>query len=166
MQTKLIIGAIALALLGGGLWYTNSPKSTLPPTIVSKVAEPPLVPPGPPAPGVAVTITDPSAVTATGTNEANEKKVSTIATYKSPAGKEEVGLTLLLDKNGVIMDAIVDTRSKNEISIKRQTAFKNALPAVVKGKKLADLGKLDRVGGSSLTTNAFNDALATLKSQA
>ena len=93
------------------------------------------------------------------------KSVSTKAVYKTPAGEDEVGFTLSVDASGVIVDAKADVLATHDISKKRQTAFAEELPAAVKGKKLSELASIDRVGGSSLTTKAFNDALTQLKSQ-
>lgn len=93
------------------------------------------------------------------------KSVTTKRTYKNPAGEDEVGFTLSVDALGVIVDAKTDILAVHDISKKRQIAFADGLPAVVKGKKLNELSSIDKVGGSSLTTQSFNDALATLKSQ-
>jgi hypothetical protein len=47
----------------------------------------------------------------------------------------------------------------------RQESFGSGAGAVLVGKKLSDLGAIDRVGGSSLTTNAFNTSIDKLKAQ-
>lgn len=86
--------------------------------------------------------------------------------YPSPAGPEKVGFALTLDDSGVITKADTTVMAKAPISVTRQEKFKAEIATAVVGKKLADLEKVDRVGGSSLTTNAFNDALAKLKAQA
>lgn len=93
------------------------------------------------------------------------EEVSSIQKYQSPAGEEQVGFTLVLDKDGVITDAKTDVMGKAPISITRQTAFKEGIAATVKGKKLKDLADVARVGGSSLTTGAFNKALEEMKTQ-
>jgi hypothetical protein len=76
-----------------------------------------------------------------------------------------VGFTLVVDNNGVITDAQTEVMGVAPTSKMRQESFAKELPKVVVGKKLADLTKVDRVGGSSLTTGAFNAALAKLKAQ-
>lgn len=99
--------------------------------------------------------------------EVQTGKVTQVETeYQSPAGPEKVAFVLTLDDSGTITKADTTIMAKAPISVTRQEKFKAELPTVVVGKKLADLTKLDRVGGSSLTTNAFNDALAKLKAQA
>lgn len=93
------------------------------------------------------------------------KSVTVKTSYKNPSGEDAVGFTLSVDAMGTIVDAKTDILATNEISKKRQVAFAEGLPAAVKGKKLSELSSIDKVGGSSLTTKSFNDALATLKSQ-
>jgi NifU-like protein involved in Fe-S cluster formation len=93
------------------------------------------------------------------------KEVSVTTTYKSPAGEDRVGFTLTVDANGVVTGAKTQVMTDHEISKKRQQAFADGLPAAIKGKKLSELTSIDRVGGSSLTTGAFNQSLAQLKSQ-
>lgn len=93
------------------------------------------------------------------------KKLATTTTYMSPAGEESVGFILYVDDQGEIVDAQTDMMGKDPTSQFRQTSFAGEFPAAVKGKKLAELTSIDRVGGSSLTTGAFNQALAGLKAQ-
>ncbi|MEO8581103.1 MAG: hypothetical protein ABI425_00825 [Patescibacteria group bacterium] len=93
------------------------------------------------------------------------KEVSVTTKYQSPAGEEAVGFTLVLDENGIISDAKTEIHGLKPISVDRQTKFAEGLPAVIKGKKLSELTNIDRVGGSSLTTNAFNASLQDLKAQ-
>lgn len=93
------------------------------------------------------------------------KSVTAKTSYKNPSGEDAVGFTLSVDAMGTIVDAKTDILATNDISKKRQTAFAEGLPAAVKGKKLSELSSIDKVGGSSLTTKSFNDALAQLKSQ-
>ncbi len=91
--------------------------------------------------------------------------VSTTATYQSPAGPEEVGFSLTLDSQGTILSAETTVLAVSPTSKMRQNSFADALPAAIEGKELASLGAIDRVGGSSLTTRAFNVALAEMQSQ-
>lgn len=93
------------------------------------------------------------------------KTVTTIATYHVPSGDEKVGFTLTLDQSGVVTDATTEILGVAPITKSRQEAFAKALPETIKGKKLSELTHIDRVGGSSLTTAAFNQSLAALKAQ-
>lgn len=91
--------------------------------------------------------------------------VSTTATYQSPAGPEEVGFSLVLNADGTIVEGTTTILAKSPISKMRQESFSKDFSAAVAGKKLTDLGAIDRVGGSSLTTGAFNQALQDLQAQ-
>lgn len=97
--------------------------------------------------------------------KASEKKVNTKVSYKNPAGDDEVGFTLTINGEGAIVATTTDVLATHDISKKRQEAFAAGLTASLSGKKLNDLTSIDRVGGSSLTTGAFNQALPQLKAQ-
>lgn len=97
--------------------------------------------------------------------QVGEKKISTKTSYENPGGFDEVGFTLTVDKDGVITDATVDVLATNLTAKVRQETFAKELPRALKGKKLRDLEAIDNIGGSSLTTEAFNEVLPGLKSQ-
>ncbi len=92
-------------------------------------------------------------------------EVRTTTSYESPAGEEEVSFILMVDNEGIITEAQTEVLGKAPISITRQESFAAELPTAVVGKKLADLTNVDRVGGSSLTTGAFNAVLPELQNQ-
>ena len=94
---------------------------------------------------------------------ATQKEVMVKTSYQNPAGADDVRFTLVVDAAGTIVDAKTDVLAIHDISMKRQTAFAEGFTAAVKGKKLSELTAIDRVGGSSLTTKAFNESLAELK---
>lgn len=91
--------------------------------------------------------------------------VTDATSYSNPGGSDEVSFTVTVDGAGVITKAETGVLAKNPTSKMRQESFAAALPAAIVGKKLSELSNIDRVGGSSLTTNAFNASLAKLKSQ-
>jgi hypothetical protein len=93
------------------------------------------------------------------------KEVSTTEKYQTPAGEEQVGFTIGLDDTGAITEVKTEILGKAPASKIRQEAFAKDITSSVQGKKLADLTSIDRVGGSSLTTGAFNTALDALKAQ-
>ena len=72
---------------------------------------------------------------------------------------------MFVDDAGTVVDAKTEVLAKAPISIMRQESFQKDFPEAVIGKKIAGLENIDRVGGSSLTTGAFNNALAELKEQ-
>lgn len=94
-----------------------------------------------------------------------EQEVSVEISYQSPAQLENIAFKLALDSQGTIVQAQAIVLSEHPISKMRQTSFAKEFPKVLEGKKLADLTHVDRIGGSSLTTGAFNNALEDLKSQ-
>lgn len=91
--------------------------------------------------------------------------VSLETTYQSPAGPEDVGFLLTVDENGIITDTQTEVLATAPISVTRQESFAEELSEVLVGRNLAELTNIDRVGGSSLTTDAFNAALPELKAQ-
>lgn len=91
------------------------------------------------------------------------KQSSVRTSYKTPGGEDEVGFRLTVDSEGTILTALTEVLAKNPTSIKRQEAFAEAFPQALQGKKISELTAIDKVGGSSLTTAAFNASLAQLK---
>lgn len=96
---------------------------------------------------------------------AEQKTLSTTTSYQSPAGEEQVGFSLTVDQNGVITDAETEVLGKAPTSVMRQESFAEEFPSVLVGKKLSELESVDRIGGSSLTTEAFNEAIDDLRAQ-
>lgn len=96
---------------------------------------------------------------ATGTRE-----ISVVTRYAVPEREDVVRFTLKLDINGVIISAAVEDAEKNAASDK-QKEFSGLLTTRLQGMKLSELTAIDKVGKSSLTTQAFNNSLAELKSQ-
>ena len=102
----------------------------------------------------------------TGTDlKAGEKKLNMKTSYKNPAGEDEVGFTVTVNADGMIIGAATEVFATHDISKKRQEAFASGFSSAITGKKLSELTAIDRVGGSSLTTGAFNAALPQLQSQ-
>lgn len=95
-------------------------------------------------------------------NRNGERRVET--TYKTPAGEDAVAFQLLVDGSGTIARADTEVKAQNDISKKFQEAFSKDISSVLVGKRLSELSAIDTVGGASLTTKAFNDALGQLKS--
>lgn len=93
------------------------------------------------------------------------KRLTADVEYDSPGGMDLVGFTLDVDSMGTVQAIQVEKKIANPESAKYQQSFASAIPAVVVGKKLTELTDLDVVGRASLTTDAFNQALPTLKQQ-
>lgn len=89
---------------------------------------------------------------------------SSTGTYTSPAGAENIGLTITL-KNDVITDVQFVSKATFPESKRFQTIFGDNYRPLVVGKKIQDV-TLSKVSGSSLTSKGFNDALAKIKASA
>lgn len=87
-----------------------------------------------------------------------------VGSYNSPAGPEQVSVTLTL-KDDVVTDASAEGKADMPTSKRYQGQFVSGFKAMVVGKKLDDV-MLDKVSGSSLTPKGFNDAVAKIKVQA
>lgn len=92
------------------------------------------------------------------------REVSVVSTFEVPGGEDVVRFTLGLDSEGRIikMDAYgeFDPSSDNYHKV-----FADNLLIVIKGKKLADLEEVDKVGTSTLSTDAFNASIIDFKKQ-
>lgn len=84
--------------------------------------------------------------------------------YQSPAGPEEVGVTLTLESD-VVSAVEVEPMPDNPTTTVYQERFAGGISEAIVGKKLDDLS-VDRVAGSSLTSGGFNDAADKIKSEA
>ncbi len=88
------------------------------------------------------------------------------ADYQSPNGTETIKVTLSLEGDKVT-DVEVEGASVDPSPevIRYQGEFEDGIAAEVVGKKLDDL-QVDRVGGSSLTSGGFNEAVEQIKVKA
>ncbi|OUM39758.1 hypothetical protein B8W73_15005 [Arthrobacter agilis] len=84
--------------------------------------------------------------------------------YQSPAGPEEVGVTLTLEAD-VVTAVEVEPMPDNPTTREYQGRFAGGISDAIVGKKLDDLA-VDKVAGSSLTSGGFNDATGKIKSEA
>ena len=74
-------------------------------------------------------------------------------TYNNPSGSDSVEFNVTVT-DGIITSASAVPKAENQISLKRQTEFAANVSAKVVGKKAKNL-EVDAIGGSSLTTAAF-----------
>jgi uncharacterized protein with FMN-binding domain len=75
-----------------------------------------------------------------------------------------IGVSLTL-QNGEISAVDVTPHATDETSLRLQTRFAEAVPALVVGKDIDDVD-LDRVAGNSHTPDGFDDALEKIKAEA
>ncbi len=146
MSNKSIVFSLALVVVLAGLGYTVMMKTDSGAVVPVSAAPTPA--------GEAATPL-----------EVATRSASIVTTYIDPAGEAKVGFVITVDENGVITDASAEVLGTNDITKVRQTAFAADFAEAVKGKKIAELTAIDRVGGSSLTTKAFNDSLDELRAQ-
>ncbi len=102
---------------------------------------------------------NPAVVPADTTSLNSTKVVTKTVGYVSPAGQEEIEVTLNISNN-TITSVLVKPMATNEISKKLQTGFAHEIKIAV-GKPITAFS-LDAVGGASLTTKAFNAYVQSL----
>lgn len=84
--------------------------------------------------------------------------------YRSPGGREEIKLSVTVN-DGIIINTNATTAAASGTSRQYQREFVNNYKTLVVGKNINEV-ELDRVAGSSLTSNGFNDALEQIKQKA
>ncbi|HEY1063732.1 MAG TPA: hypothetical protein VGE30_00360 [Candidatus Saccharimonadales bacterium] len=100
---------------------------------------------------------DPNTTYADGTYEAT-------GNYMTPGGTEKIAVSITV-KNGVIT-ATSATNEATDIEAKdHQQDFIGHYKSEVVGKKLSEIS-LDRISGSSLTAQGFNDAIQQIRNKA
>ncbi len=93
------------------------------------------------------------------------KELSATTTYEVPGDKTDtLKFVVKLDATGQIEQITTLDAATNEIPEKKKE-FNDQINIILKGKKLSELTKVDKVGKSTLTTNAFNAVLGDLKAQ-
>jgi uncharacterized protein with FMN-binding domain len=85
-------------------------------------------------------------------------------TYSSPGGTEHISVTLTLAKNIITAIKVVTVKA-DPTAAGYEQLFEGGISAVTVGKNINTL-KIGVVAGSSLTSQGFNQALATIKADA
>lgn len=120
-----------------------------------------------PSPTVAATTSSIPTPTVAGAETSSAFKdgaYTATGSYQSPGGDESIDVNLTL-KGGVISDVNVTGKATLPNSKVYQAKFIGGVKEAVVGKSIEGL-KLDKVAGSSLTPQGFNDALDKIKGQA
>jgi uncharacterized protein with FMN-binding domain len=84
--------------------------------------------------------------------------------YVSPGGREEIAVTVTV-KSNLITAVTVTTIKADSEGAHYESQFAGGISAVAVGKSLATL-RVGTVAGASLTSQAFNSSLATIRSEA
>ena len=108
--------------------------------------------------------TDTDAGTGAATGDYTDGTYEASGQYQSPNGTETVDVTLTLDGD-VVTDVDVVGHAEVPNSVRFQGEFIDGIADEVVGQDIDSLA-VDKVGGSSLTSGGFNDALETIKSDA
>ncbi len=145
--TKPAVAAFAGLSLVGGLAGCSSPAATDTSSTRSDTAT-----------------AAPTAAASTSAGSYKDGTYTESADYQAPSGTETVDVTLTL-AGGVVTAVTVTGHATDPEAKLRQGQFIGGISAVVVGKKIADL-KVDKVGGSSLTSGGFNAAVAHIKADA
>lgn len=93
------------------------------------------------------------------------KEVSAEVTYDTPGDyPDHLRFVVVLDGEGAIQSIQTFDAETGEVPEKKKE-FTEQINVLLKGKKLSELSAIDKVGKSSLTTDAFNQALGDLKAK-
>lgn len=84
--------------------------------------------------------------------------------YNVPENNETLALTISVS-NGIVSDVNIVQSKTGRKSANYQTNFEKSYKQFVIGKQLKDIN-LSRVGGASITTNAFMEAIKAVQKQA
>ncbi len=105
-------------------------------------------------------------VAATEIATSSERSYSSDAGYITPARtNHNIDVTLTIDaSNTVTAVSVLYDKKENGFSNPNQERFNGVYKTEVVGKKLEDIS-LSRVGGASLTSGAFNEAVAKIISE-
>lgn len=114
------------------------------------------------------TSTTQSTTASSNSNGYKDGSYSATASYSVPHGYSNDITVKLTLANGVVSAVTTDNSysSSDRESGMYIDAFENAIESAVVGKSLDSLTSLGRVGGASLTTYAFDDAITTIANQA
>lgn len=156
LRHPLLRGTLASAALVGALAGCSSSGSSE----TTKPAEPESTP--------TASTTQPS--NPSGKDEANttdyvDGVYSADGSYVSPGGQETINVSLTLSDGVVTAVSVDNPTTRNSNSLKYQGEFIAGIADEVVGVAIDDLN-VDRVGGSSLTSGGFNQAVESIKAEA
>lgn len=100
----------------------------------------------------------------TATGEYADGTYTAVGSYESPNGTETIDVQLTLSDNQVA-DVAVTSNPTNPYTQRFQGEFVDGIHEVVVGKPIDELN-VSRVGGSSLTSGGFRDAVEQIRAEA
>lgn len=110
------------------------------------------------------TATPGAADASTATGSYSDGEYSATGEYQSPGGAESIEVTVTLESN-VVTEVTVTGNATAGNALGYQTEFEDGIAAEVVGVNIDQLA-VDKVAGSSLTSDGFNDAIAQIKADA
>jgi hypothetical protein len=168
MPLILIIGAIVIAIGAGALFMIPKNDTTTPVPETETAAR---TETSSEADTEATTPTDtmvaPEETTTSDTTSVANGTYNAKGTYLTPKRTEHAVEVTLTVEDGMVTESVVlfDNKPAGESSNPNQVNFYESYTSEVVGQPLETIS-LSRVGGASLTTNAFNDAVAIILAEA
>jgi len=108
--------------------------------------------------------TDPGSTGADTSAEYADGSYTADGGYTAPSGPESITVEITL-ADDIVTDVVVTPHATEGNQAKFQGQFADGIAAVVEGKDIDTL-EVSRVGGSSLTSGGFNQALEAIKAEA
>lgn len=147
----IIIAAVALIAIAASMLTKKDNQAALNDSIDSTLQQP-------------ASETDSQEPTADSGAEYKDGTYTINDTYPSPGGEEDIKVVLTLKDNKVAAVEVTQEANQRE-SAEYQGQFQQGYKSRVIGKAIESL-ELNRVSGSSLTTQAFDEALEQIRAQA
>ena len=163
-MNKILMAVAGIAVLGGGYWYFTQ-NNAADDSGIDVSTDP--VNRGPIIESASTTDTFiPADSNITTPVTYKDGLYQVISTYQVPNGKEHQLFFEVVMRDDLLLGSSVSFGGDTDgTSTKWQTGFLNAYAKEIIGKNISELN-LARVGGASLTTGAFNQALAMVKEEA
>jgi len=164
-----VIAVVVLAVLGVGAYLLTNEPDPAPVETETEVARTDSEAPAEAPTPTEETSGDGSDGSAAGSQPDDETAAATPysseQTYLTPARtSHEIDVNLTLADDGTVVGANVTYDNGDGFSNSHQERFDGAFRDEVVGKQLSDI-ELSRVGGASLTSEAFNAAVADIQGQ-
>lgn len=156
-MSNLPIAVIAIIILGAGAyWYTTTdePATDTTPSDVVRTPE-----------TETETDTEPTTAETDTPDSDNGTQYSATAQYLTPAREPHDVTVDLTVTDGTVTDVNVLYNGSKDYANQHQESFDAEIADAVVGVSLADVSA-DRIGGASLTSGAFNDAIEDIRSEA
>ena len=108
--------------------------------------------------------TDSGDTTTTTSGDYTDGTYTESGSYQAPSGTETVEVTVTLADN-TITDVTVVGEASDPQAKRHQSEFSDGIAAEVVGKNIDEIS-VDKIGGSSLTSGGFNEAIDAIKADA